>query len=99
MICTIFQRLQRRQQEMSKKVKFTLTARPGSIYPMAMTDDLPKPPNLLKIKDLAERLGCTRQTVHNMLREGRCPVAPIPGSKPPRWLATTVDAFLNGGDA
>jgi excisionase family DNA binding protein len=36
----------------------------------------------LRIKDLAEELGVTRQTIHNMLRDGRLPVNPIPGTKP-----------------
>lgn len=51
--------------------------------------------NLLKIKDLAERLGVTRQTIHNMLRSGRLPVLPIEGMKPPRWRASDVDAWLS----
>lgn len=58
-----------------------------------MTIDLPKR-KLLNTNDLAARLGVSRQTIRNMLREGRCPVAPIEGTKPPRWSPVDVDALF-----
>lgn len=51
---------------------------------------------LLKIKDVAQRLGVTRQTMHNMLNENRFPVAPIPGTKPRRWRSGDIEAYLAG---
>lgn len=46
---------------------------------------------LLKIKDLARELGVTRQTIHNRLAAGTCPVAPVPRTKPPRFYADDVE--------
>lgn len=53
---------------------------------------------LLNIKQLAERLACSRGTIHNMLRAGTCPIAPVVGMKPPKWRAVDVDAFISARD-
>jgi excisionase family DNA binding protein len=50
---------------------------------------------LLRIKDLAQLLDVTRQTVRNMIRDGRIPVKPIEGTKPPKWNQDHISAWLN----
>lgn len=52
-------------------------------------------PKILNITQLANRLGVTRQTVHNMLNEDRIPVDPIPGLKPLKWRENEIDTWLN----
>jgi len=54
---------------------------------------------IMRLKDVAQRLECTPATVHNMLNSGRFPVAPIPGTKPRRWRAEDIEAWLSGSVA
>lgn len=56
-----------------------------------LLDDAPAPA-LLNIKRLASELGCTRQTIHNQLAAGTCPVTPVVGTKPPKFRAVDVEA-------
>lgn len=49
----------------------------------------------LKIKDLAQEIGVTRQTIYNMLRDGRLPLRPIPGTKPRLFPRDQFDVWLN----
>ena len=44
---------------------------------------------------LAEKLGVTRQTVHNMIKNNRLPFKPIEGFKPLRFRLKEVNAYLN----
>lgn len=53
---------------------------------------------LINIKQLAERLGVTRQTIHNMLRDDRLPVAPIVGLRPRKWRSSDVEAWITARD-
>jgi hypothetical protein len=54
---------------------------------------------LLNISDFAAEFEVSRQTVHNWLIAGTCPVEPIVGTKPTKWLAATVKAFKRGQNA
>jgi excisionase family DNA binding protein len=45
---------------------------------------------------VARYLGVTRQTLYNMLKDGRFPVRPIPGTSPRRWNKTDLDAWRAG---
>jgi len=54
---------------------------------------------LLNGKQTAERLCITDKTLRTWLRQGTCPVAPIPGMKPAKWRAADVDAWIAGGAA
>lgn len=76
-----------------------LTAPGGSIIHVVQGCDMTQSKPLLNIKELAERLACSRGTIHNMLRAGTLPVAPVQGMKPPKWRAVDVDAFLAGREA
>lgn len=51
----------------------------------------------LRIKELAQLLDCTRQTIHNMLNDGRLP-APIAGTKPRRWNTEEFELWLRTRD-
>lgn len=55
-------------------------------------------PILINISQLAKRLVVSRRTIHNWLRAGTCPVAPVQGMKPPKWRAADVEAFINARD-
>lgn len=44
----------------------------------------------------ARYLGVTRQTLYNMLKDGRFPVQPIPGTQPRRWNVADLDAWKAG---
>lgn len=44
----------------------------------------------------ARYLGVTRQTLYNMLKDGRFPVTPIPGTNPRRWNKSDLDAWKSG---
>jgi hypothetical protein len=47
-------------------------------------------------KETAEKLRLDPKTLRKYVREGVCPVAPLPGIKPPRWRASEVDAYVAG---
>ena len=51
--------------------------------------------NTLRISDVSEYVGIKLRTLHEMLKEGRFPVEPLPGIKPRRWSKTDIDAWLN----
>lgn len=53
----------------------------------------------LKIKDLVTLLGCSRQTIYNMLKDGRLPVKPIAGTKPRLWNADEIKEWLENRDS
>lgn len=54
------------------------------------------PPQMIgstyKAVDVAKHIGVTRQTLHNMLKDGRFTVEPIPGTKPRRWRAADIES-------
>lgn len=56
------------------------------------------PPQLLNIKQLAEKLGAPTVTVRYWLRVGRCPVPHIDGTKPQKFRLADVEAFLAARD-
>lgn len=49
----------------------------------------------VNITGLAQRLGVTRQTIHNMLKQNRIPIEPIMGLKPVKWRAEDIENWLN----
>jgi predicted DNA-binding transcriptional regulator AlpA len=83
----------------TRNVKFChieLTAEPGCVYRHKMT----KPPNrspFLNISEFAQLMGVTRQTVHNWLICGTCPIEPVDGRTPRKWLRHKVDTYLIEG--
>jgi len=52
----------------------------------------------INITDLAQRLGVTRQTIHNMLKEDRIPLKQIKGFKTPRWTAADVEKWITSDE-
>lgn len=48
----------------------------------------------INITEFAERLGVTRQTVHNWLKNNNIPIEPIPGLKPPKWRDAEIEEWL-----
>jgi excisionase family DNA binding protein len=53
---------------------------------------------LYNLKDVAEKLGLSRQTVYNQLKNNTFPLPPVPGLTPRRWRASDVDKFVAGED-
>lgn len=51
---------------------------------------------LYTAKETAQKLALDPKTLRKYVREGVCPVAPIPGINPPRWRASDVDAYVAG---
>lgn len=51
---------------------------------------------LLNTLKTADKLGVTPKTLRNWLKSGKCPVAPVPGMKPPRWRSAEIETFLTG---
>lgn len=56
----------------------------------------PKP--LLNSRETAAAIRVDRKTLRKWVREGTCPVAPIPGIHPPRWHRADVEAFVARGE-
>ena len=54
------------------------------------------PGKTLTLTQLYPYLGFKRRTFYNMLKDGRFPVTPIPGTKPRRWNVDDVDAWRAG---
>lgn len=48
---------------------------------------------ILNCKDVSGLTNISVQKLRATVRNGCCPVAPIPGMKPPKWRASDVDAF------
>ncbi|AHJ10753.1 putative transcriptional regulator [Rhizobium phage vB_RglS_P106B] len=44
-------------------------------------------------------IGVSRITLYNMLKDGRFPVEPIPGTQPRRWNKDDLDAWIAGNYA
>lgn len=53
---------------------------------------------IVNITGLAQRLGVTRQTVHNMLKKNKIPIEPIYGLKPLKWRAEDIENWLKPTD-
>ena len=49
--------------------------------------------NLTKV---AKMTGISRRTLYKMIDDGRFPVAPISGTKPPRWSVQAVTDWVRG---
>lgn len=47
----------------------------------------------LNLTELAVYVGVHKRTLYRMIDDGRFPVAPIAGTKPPRWNIEYVDAW------
>lgn len=47
-------------------------------------------------KETAEKLTLDPKTLRKYVREGVCPVPPVPGVKPPKWRVADVDAYVAG---
>jgi predicted DNA-binding transcriptional regulator AlpA len=41
----------------------------------------------------------SRRNLYDLIRDGRFPVLPIPGTKPRRWATAAVDAWMRGESA
>lgn len=52
--------------------------------------------NTLTLTGVAAFLGVSRQTLYNMLTDGRFPLESIPGSRPRRWSKEAVAAWVAG---
>lgn len=50
-------------------------------------------PKILKLVDVAKHLGVPKRTLYDMIKSGRFPVDPIPGTKPRRWNFEDVEAW------
>jgi hypothetical protein len=48
---------------------------------------------LINLKTYASVMGITRQGVRYQLSKGICPVAPVEGTKPPKWQLADVEAY------
>lgn len=53
-------------------------------------------PKTLNLIELAELVGVHKMTMRRMIKDGRFNVAPVPGTKPPRWNKDHVEAWLAG---
>lgn len=51
---------------------------------------------LYNLQDVAKRLGWSRQTVYNKLKNNTFPIAPIPNTTPRQWRASDVEQFVQG---
>lgn len=51
---------------------------------------------ILKLTDVARYLGVPVRTLYDMLKDGRFPVPPIPGTKPRRWSIDAIDEWKSG---
>lgn len=50
----------------------------------------------MTLTQVASATNIKKRTLYNMKSDGRFPVKPIPGSKPPRYRKIDIDAWLNG---
>lgn len=50
----------------------------------------------MNLAGVARHLGMSRRSLYNLIRDGRFPVPPIPGTKPRRWATAAVEAWLRG---
>ena len=50
----------------------------------------------LTLARAARYLGVSRAGLYNMLKDGRFPVTPIPGTQPRRWNKDDLDAWRAG---
>ena len=53
----------------------------------------------LTLKQVSSLVNIKRRTLYNMIKDGRFPVLPIPGTKPPRWSRDAVQAWVDGRGA
>lgn len=51
-------------------------------------------PRLLKLVDVAKHIGVPIRTLYVWLDDGRFPVPPVAGTKPRRWNAAHIDAWM-----
>lgn len=45
---------------------------------------------VLKLSEVCQLVNMSRRTLYRMIKDGRFPVRPIPGTKPPRWSKAAV---------
>ena len=45
---------------------------------------------VLKLTEVCQLVNMSRRTLYRMIKDGRFPVRPIPGTKPPRWSKAAV---------
>lgn len=57
-----------------------------------MTDENPKA--LLNSSETAKALGVDRKTLRKWVRDGVCPVTPLPCIEPPVWRRVDVESFV-----
>jgi len=50
--------------------------------------------NTLTLTELAKYTGRKKRTLYNMIKDGRFPVEPIPGTSPRLWNTKQVDEWL-----
>ncbi len=48
----------------------------------------------LNLTKTAEKIGIKKRTFHNMLKDGRFPVDPLPGIHPRRWSVAALEEWL-----
>jgi len=59
---------------------------------LIMMDGNPKA--LLNSSETAKALGVDRKTLRKWVRDGVCPVAPLPSIEPPVWRRADVELFV-----
>lgn len=47
----------------------------------------------MKLVEAAQYIGVSRRSLYNMMKDGRFPVEPIPGTSPRRWNIEDIDAW------
>jgi len=50
----------------------------------------------MTLTQIALATNIKKRTLYNMKTDGRFPVLQIPGSKPPRYRKTDIDAWIKG---
>jgi len=50
----------------------------------------------LTLTQVADATNIKKRTLYNMKNDGRFPVKPVLGSKPPRYLQIDIEAWLRG---
>ena len=54
------------------------------------------PVELLKVDEVAKRIGLSRETIYRMVRDGVFPRPCYPTPKSSRWRSDEIAEFLNG---
>lgn len=73
-----------------KVSKYVLTGSDLAAYADSMNGQT------LPLAKVARYLGYSRASLYNMLKDGRFPVQPIPGTQPRRWNVDDLDAWRAG---